>query len=296
MTFRKMELYVIVCESGSITTASRRSHVSPQGISRTIRDLEGELGCELLLRSHSGIAVTPRGSFFYEECRRTIRWKDGLPQALERCEDEVPETINFGMAFGMITAVPGNLFFGFEALHPGVKIRYEDNPDLPLEAMLQRGEYDLCLTTGVFDTDRFVKKTLVREPVILCIPRNHELFGKRDIAISDLNGQHFAMFSTQFFMRHRFDNVCGEAGIEPVIDYISNDFNSLLGLAQQNDLLFTIPVHCVGSLGDQCRYAPFPDDRLRWDICLVRERNRELTGMAAEFWEYLEKTISESVL
>ena len=291
MTFRQMELFLAVCESGSITSASKRGHVSPQGVSRTIRDLEEELGCELLLRSHAGIAVTPRGSFFYEECRRILRWKDALPDALRHCEENPPETVRLGMAFGMIAALPGNLFSGFEALHPGVKIRYEDNTDLALEAQLRQGEFDLCLTTGVLDADRFVKRTLFREPVMLCIPRAHELYEKSAVGLEDLAGRHFVMFSTQFFMRHRFDALCLEAGIEPVIDYISSDFNSLLGLAQQNGLLFAVPLHCVGSLGAQCRYTPFPDDRFQWDVCLVRERRSELTGMAAVLRDYLEEAV-----
>lgn len=191
----------------------------------------------------------------------------------------------------MISALPENLFSGFEALHPGVKIRYEDNTDLALEAQLRQGEFDLCLTTGVLDADRFVKRTLIREPVMLCIPKKHELYEKNPVDMADLDGRHFVMFSTQFFIRHKFDALCSEAGIEPVIDYVSNDFNSLLGLAQQCGLLFIVPLHCVSSLGEQCRYTPFPDDRFQWDVCLVGERHPEPTGMAAVFREYLEEAV-----
>ena len=75
------------------------------------------------------------------------------------------------------------------------------------------------------------------------------------------------------------------------IEYISNDFNSLLGLAQQYGLLFAVPLHCVGSLGAQCRYTPFPGSRFQWDVCLVRERYPELTGMASVLWDHLEKAV-----
>ena len=59
MTFRQMEIFTAVCECGSITTASRAYHISPQGISHTIRELEEELGCLLLNRSVSGVTVSP---------------------------------------------------------------------------------------------------------------------------------------------------------------------------------------------------------------------------------------------
>ena len=78
MTFRQLELYAAVCECGSITKASEKYHISPQGISKTVGELEKELGCQLLLRSVSGISLTPNGSFFYDECRRIIDWQRGI--------------------------------------------------------------------------------------------------------------------------------------------------------------------------------------------------------------------------
>ena len=182
MTFRQMEIYSAVCECGSITKASVKYHISPQGISKTVRELEKELGCELLLRSVTGVSLTPRGSFFFDECRRVLEWKKAIPSRLAQMESAPKEMIWVGMAFGIISAVPGDLFTGFEALHPGVKICYSDNTDLALEEQLMRGEFDLCLTTGVMDTDRIESETLADEPVFLCIPQSHELFLKKAIA------------------------------------------------------------------------------------------------------------------
>ena len=148
-----------------------------------------------------------------------------------------------------------DLPFGKDLSAPGKKPQM---PSAVRKDQLRQGRFDLCLTTGVLDADRFVKKVLLREPVMLCIPREHELYEKKAVGMEDLDGRHFAMFSTQFFMRHTFDALCGEAGIEPVIEYISNDFNSLLGLAQQYGLLFAVPLHCVGSLGRSAAIRRFP--------------------------------------
>ena len=126
---------------------------------------------------------------------------------------------------------------------------------------------------------------------MLCIPAGHDLENKRTVSISDLDRRHFVMFSTQFFIRHDFDKICREAGVAPVIDYVSNDFNSLMALAQQNRLLFTVPAFCVRFLGSQCRYIPFPKDSFQWSVCLVKVKRRELSEAAAEFWDYLEGAI-----
>ena len=102
MTFRQMEIFTAVCECGSITTASREYHISPQGISHTIRELEDELGCQLLNRSVSGVTVTARGSFFYDECRNILKWKDGLPERLAAWEGEPAETVQLGKGAALL--------------------------------------------------------------------------------------------------------------------------------------------------------------------------------------------------
>lgn len=288
MTFRQMEIYTAVCECGSITTASREYHISPQGISRSIRDLEEELGSTLLTRSVTGVAVTPRGSFFYDECRRILRWKEGLAAQLAAWDGEPKETIQLGMAYGVISAVPRNLFSGFEVLHPRIQIHYADNTDLGLENQLKRGEYDFCLNTGIMDSDRFTGKTLAREPIMLCIPPGHIYYSKNNINIEDLAEQHFAMFSSQFFMRHSFETACQRAGFKPILDYISSDFNSLFTLSQNNTLLFIMPEIFTKNLNDQCRYIPFPDDKISWDVCLVKNNSTTLNKGAELLWEYIE--------
>ena len=294
MTFRQMEIFTAVCECGSITTASREYHISPQGISHTIQELEEELGCLLLNRSVSGVTVTARGSFFYDECRNVLKWKDGLPERLAAWEGEPEETVQLGMAYGMIPAMPDNLFSDFEALHPGVRIRYADNTDLALEGQLGRREFDFCLNTGIMDKDNFLGKTLASQPMMLCIPRGHALFHKTKIGMEDLADQHFVMFSTQFFVRHHFNTSCRRAGFQPILDFVSNDFTSLMALSQRNGALFTIPADFVESQNAQCRYVPFPDERYCWDICLVRNQGSELGKGAKLLWEYIESRFSEA--
>ena len=289
MTFRQMEIFTAVCECGSITTASREYHISPQGISHTIRELEEELGCLLLNRSVSGVTVTARGSFFYDECRNILKWKDGLPERLAAWEGEPEETVQLGMAYGMIHALPEHLFSDFEALHPGVRIRYADNTDLALEGQLGRREFDFCINTGIMDKDRFLGRTLSSQPMMLCIPQGHALFRKAKIGMEDLAEQHFVMFSTQFFVRHHFDTSCRRAGFQPILDFVSNDFNSLMALSQRNGALFTIPADTVATQNTQCRYVPFPDARYCWDACLVRNQGSALSKGAALLWEYIEE-------
>ena len=70
MEVRHLRYFVAVAEAGSLTvTAARRLHTSQPSLSRQIRDLEDELGAQLLTRRARGIELTPAGRAFLEHAR-----------------------------------------------------------------------------------------------------------------------------------------------------------------------------------------------------------------------------------
>src|SRR5258706_10515426 len=64
---RHLRYFVAVAEAGSLSVAAeRRLHTSQPSLSRQIRDLEDEVGAQLLTRRARGIELTSAGrAFFY---------------------------------------------------------------------------------------------------------------------------------------------------------------------------------------------------------------------------------------
>src|SRR5438128_9319867 len=62
MELRHLRYFVAVADAGNLTVAAQRIlHTSQPSLSRQIRDLEDEVGTELLTRSARGIDLTPAG-------------------------------------------------------------------------------------------------------------------------------------------------------------------------------------------------------------------------------------------
>src|SRR5438046_9919230 len=65
MELRHLRYFVAVAEAGSLTVAAEQKlHTSQPSLSRQIRDLEDEVGAQLLRRSARGIELTPAGRAF----------------------------------------------------------------------------------------------------------------------------------------------------------------------------------------------------------------------------------------
>src|SRR5258708_2260228 len=80
MELRHLRYFVAVAEAGSLTVAAaRKLHTSQPSLSRQIRDLEDEVGAQLLKRGARGIELTPAGRAFLQHPPRVLLQVGGAP-------------------------------------------------------------------------------------------------------------------------------------------------------------------------------------------------------------------------
>src|SRR3989475_12508363 len=85
MELRHLRYFVAVAEAGSLTVAAeQRLHTSQPSLSRQIRDLEEEIGAELLTRRARGIELTPAGRGFLDHARSVLSQVEAAGGAARR--------------------------------------------------------------------------------------------------------------------------------------------------------------------------------------------------------------------
>lgn len=73
MDIKDPEIFLAVVQEKSIARASKRLYMTPQGISKIVRNLEAEMDCRLFTRGSTGMALTERGERFLECAKRILR-------------------------------------------------------------------------------------------------------------------------------------------------------------------------------------------------------------------------------
>src|SRR5215467_9372680 len=85
MELRHLRYFVAVAEEGSLTNAAeRRLHTAQPSLSRQIRDLELEIGVQLLERGARGIALTAAGRVFLDHARLALSQIEAAGDAARR--------------------------------------------------------------------------------------------------------------------------------------------------------------------------------------------------------------------
>src|SRR5438552_1963658 len=101
MELRHLRYFVAVAEEGSVTLAAeRRLHTAQPSLSRQIRDLEMEVGAQLLVRSVRGIELTAAGRAFLDHARLALAQVEAAGDAARRALSPGQGDVRHGISDG----------------------------------------------------------------------------------------------------------------------------------------------------------------------------------------------------
>lgn len=98
MRLRHLRYFIVVAEELSFIQASVRLHIEPSPLSRAIKDLEYDVGAELLHRSRGKIRLTAAGEAFCKDARRLLALYDDAKKSARRIKDGSRGHLRIGIA------------------------------------------------------------------------------------------------------------------------------------------------------------------------------------------------------
>jgi DNA-binding transcriptional LysR family regulator len=152
---------VAVAESGGVTRAAGRLHLTQSAVSMQVKRLEEALGMALLDRSARGATPTAAGEQLLAYARRMLALND---EAMERLTgDAYAGEITLGAPHDIVYPRLPAVLARFGRTHPRVKVSLVSSHTRRLKAQFERGEADLILTTE--DSAGLGAETLAERPL-----------------------------------------------------------------------------------------------------------------------------------
>ena len=191
MELRHLRYFIAAAEAGSLTEAAeRRLYTSQPSLSRQIRDLESQVGVELLSRSVRGVELTAAGKAFLDHARMALMQVDAAVETARRAAQPARKTFAIGFQTGheMNWLAPAMRVLHDELKDIQVTVSSDYSPDLA-EALV-RGRLDLAFlrVEPGYDLEYHV---VDREPLIVLMPSDHRLTTRAAVGPQDLVGQIF---------------------------------------------------------------------------------------------------------
>jgi LysR family hca operon transcriptional activator len=196
MELRHLRYFVAVAEEGSLKLAAeKRLHTAQPSLSRQMRDLEREVGAQLLERSVRGIELTAAGRTFLDHARLALAQAEAAVQSARRVAQPAMPVLSVGFLTGHeVDCIPPTTNILRDDL-PNLEVRIFSGFSVDLARDVERGKLDVAFVRHEHNPElafRFV----LREPLVAILPRDHRLAACPSIDPADLVGETFIGISS----------------------------------------------------------------------------------------------------
>jgi DNA-binding transcriptional LysR family regulator len=145
MELRHLRYFVAVGEEQNITRAAARLRVSQPPLSRQIRDLEEELGIQLLARAARAVKLTDAGRHFLGEARAVLQRANEAVETTRAVATGMQGEIEVGYAPSLAVDLLPRALQTFQRECPGVRARLHDLTTEELVNGVRDGRLDVAL-------------------------------------------------------------------------------------------------------------------------------------------------------
>src|SRR5712664_2268096 len=214
MELRHLRYFVAVAEAGGLTVAAQRKlHTSQPSLSRQIRDLEDEVGAQLLTRRARGVDLTPAGRAFLDHARVVLSQVEAATEAARRAAHPAKPCFAMGFLTGQEwTWMPEALRILRDEL-PNIDVMISSQYSPRLANALLKGNVDAAFLRREKGVPELAYRVLVKEPLMVILQSDHRLAALKSICPRELVGETFVTVSdTAPVLRVVIDNYLKRSG------------------------------------------------------------------------------------
>jgi len=145
MDNRLLKQFVTLAEALNFTRASERCHISPSALSRSIRQLEEEVGSRLFDRDNRSVELTREGQRFLVFARDSLAQWDAVRNELMAEAGQLQGEVSMYCSVTASYSFLFDLLSEFRREHPQVEIKLHTGDPEDAMRRVVSGEEDLAI-------------------------------------------------------------------------------------------------------------------------------------------------------
>jgi LysR family hca operon transcriptional activator len=270
MELRHLRFFVAVAEEGSLTTAAqKRLHTAQPSLSRQIRDLEYEVGAQLLVRSAKGVELTPAGRAFLDHARLALAQVEAAALAARRASQPAKASFALGFLTGQEMDWLPEVMRTLRDELPTLDVTVSSHTSPDLADGLMRGKLDLAFMrreAGVADLEY---RLVAREPIMAVMPSDHPLARKKSVTFEEIARQPFIhMSATAPVFRQVIDDYFRQHGVAVQSEQKIDNLGMAMSLVASTRSLTLLPAYAKKFLTWSVTSRPIAGDGPAIDLVI----------------------------
>ena len=282
MELKQLEYFRAIADTGSINEAAKRLHMSQPPLSYQVKQLEEELGVQLLERTRKGVSLTEAGELLYARAENILQYAQSA--SIEVANTGKSRVLRIGMTPTSVTIMMPYLS-RFSKAFPDVRFEVRDGSTFTLSSLL---------------ADGIIEVSAMRTPVKLDGMESYPMLHDHMVAASACplpqtqNGAILLQHLTQLplILYRRYESFILDAfhaqGLSPQVFCVCDDARDAL-LWVKNGLATAIFPNSMQELCDGLHLYDIDDPSLNTDILLAWQKNRRPSQTLREFLRICQK-------
>ncbi len=188
MDIKRLHYFRTIVEQGQISRAAKVLNMSQPPLSQRLKELEEELGVQLIVRDGGRWQVTDSGQLLYERSRQLISQLESLASEVRNAADGFGGRITIGISTTCLSWLRGSLP-GLQREYPRLSYRLEIADSTILEGYVKEGRVDLAILLLPLEDTVYQVHSLPSEgPSLVYSPAVRPPQGKRLLDPGDVDG------------------------------------------------------------------------------------------------------------
>ena len=282
VTLRHLNIFLCVCDEGSMTGAAKKLFMAQPSVSLAIREMEEYYGIKLFDRIAKHLYLTEQGKKMLDYARHISELSDQMEREMHSPQDA--GTLRVGTS----------ITIGTFLLPKYVKEMGKRYPDLRIEAVIENSEHieqyvlknaiDLGIIEGVAHSPSIESRYFPGDELLFICPPEHPFAGRADVSWEELAGETFLLREKGSAGREIFDGLVAARELNVHLLWESASNQAILGGVAAGLGLSLLPDSITRRERESGCVAGFcvQDTRLTRRFCVIRHKNKYLSKGAKE--------------
>lgn len=189
-----MRYFIAVAEQLNFSRAAAQLHIAQPPLSRQIRQLEDDIGVQLLVRSKRQVELTNAGRVLLEEAKKLILQAEHVTEVARRAEKGERGIVKIGIASGL-GGVVGRVVTDHCQRFPEVDIECRDIFSTMQNEALRKRQIDVGFLRPPVDQLNLNLEMLFEEMFVVVLPKSHPMAKRRALRIREIAHEPLIIFN-----------------------------------------------------------------------------------------------------
>ena len=214
MEFRQLRYFVAIVDHGSLSRAALVLHVAQPALTQQLRQLEEELGAQLLHRSAHGVLSTEAGKVFYEHAQAILKQVADARSAVTQLTTRPSGSVTLGLPHSISGALALPLLTAARTTFPEITLQLTEEISGSLTEQLKSGRLNLAVLFDDGQLGGFEATPLVEEDLMyICRAASNRVPPDASITLGAALASALILPAQQHGVRPLIEQVATQAGL-----------------------------------------------------------------------------------